>query len=218
MSSVNEQIVREYFETLGFLVIQPNKHQVAARHKLDSEEIDLLVARPGSAGVFSTPKEVLWNSPSLEKVQRAVVSIRGWHTDRFSPAVLKKNPEIFRFAGLEVIREARRMLGAGSITKILCISDFTTHAAQQEETLALLRKNGVDGVLSFRTMLLELTERVDVSKNYEKSDLLQTLRVLKTYDLLKEAQLDLFEKRKGRKSAKAAEPKTAKPGSSVSGG
>jgi len=196
MASVNEQIVREYFETLGFFVIQPNKHQVAARHKLDAEEIDLLIARPGQAGVFSTPKEVIWGAPELEKVQRAIVSIRGWHTDRFSPSVLKKNPDIFRFAELAVMKEARKTLGAGSITKILCLSDLTATAAPQEETLALLRQGGIDGVLSFRTMLLELTESVDVSKNYEKSDLLQTLRILKNYDLLKDAQLELFAAKK----------------------
>ena len=44
-----------------------------------------------------------------------------------------------------------------------------------------------------------LNTRKYISKNYEKSDLLQTLRILKTYDLLKDAQLDLFEKPKGRK-------------------
>lgn len=200
MASVNEQIVREYFETLGFFVIQPNKHQVAARHKLDAEEIDLLIARPGSAGVFNPPKEMIWGSAELEKVQRAIVSIRGWHTDRFSPATLKKNPDIFRFAEMAVMKEARKTLGAGSVTKILCLSDLTATAAPQEETLALLRQGGIDGVLSFRTMLLELTESVDVSKNYEKSDLLQTLRILKTYDLLKDAQLELFAKRKKRKA------------------
>lgn len=199
MASVNEQIVREYFETLGFFVIQPNKHQVAARHKLDAEEIDLLIARPGQAGVFNTPKEVVWGAPALAKVQRAIVSIRGWHTDRFSPAVLKKNPDIFRFAELSVIKEARKTLGAGSITRILCLSDLAAGSGPQEETLALLRAGGIDGVLSFRTMLLELVERVDVSKNYEKSDLLQILRLLKTYDLLRDGQLDLFEKTKGRK-------------------
>lgn len=199
MASVNEQIVREYFETLGFFVIQPNKHQVAARHKLDSEEIDLLVARPGSAGVFNTPKEVVWAAPQLAKVQRAIISIRGWHTDRFSPAVLKKNPDIFRFAELAVMKEARKTLGAGSITKILCLSDLAAASAPQDETLTLLRQGGIDGVLSFRTMLLELAGSVDIAKNYEKSDLLQTLRILKTYDLLKDAQLDLFEKPKGRK-------------------
>ncbi len=199
MASVNEQIVREYFETLGFFVIQPNKHQVAARHKLDAEEIDLLIARPGQAGVFTPPLQIVWGAPELAKVQRAIVSIRGWHTDRFSPAVLKKNPDIFRFAELSVIKEARKTLGPGSITKILCLSDLTATAAPQEETLALLRQGGIDGVLSFRTMLLELIESVDVAKNYEKSDLIQTLRILKTYDLLKEAQLDLFAAKKTKR-------------------
>ncbi len=199
MASVNEQIVREYFETLGFFVIQPNKHQVAARHKLDAEEIDLLIARPGQAGVVNSPTQIIWGAPELEKVQRAIVSIRGWHTDRFSPAVLKKNPDIFRFAELSVTKEARKTLGAGSITKILCLSDLTAAAAPQEETLALLRQGGIDGVLSFRTMLLELMESVDISKNYEKSDLLQTLRILKTYDLLKDAQLDLFAAKKTKR-------------------
>jgi hypothetical protein len=192
MASVNEQIVREYFETLGFFVIQPNKHQVAARHKLDAEEIDLLIARPGQAGVFNTPKEVLWDSKQLAKVQGAVVSVRGWHTDRFSPATLRKNPEIFRFTELAVTKEARKVLGPGSVVKILCLSDLISSVDPKAEALAMMRANGVDGVLSFRTMLLELVEKIDTSKNYEKSDLLQTLRLLKTYDLLKDAQLDLF--------------------------
>jgi hypothetical protein len=150
--------------------------------------------------VFTTPSEVVWSAPELAKVQRAIVSIRGWHTDRFSPAVLKKNPDIFRFAELSVIKEARKTLGPGSITKILCLSDLTATIGPQEETLNLLRSGGIDGVLSFRTMLLELIESVDVSKNYEKSDLLQALRILKTYDLLKDAQLDLFQTSKARKS------------------
>lgn len=192
MASVNEWIVREYFETLGFFVIQPNKHQVVARHKHDAEEIDLLITRPGQAGVFSVPKEVVWSSDHLADVQRAIVSIRGWHTDRFSPATLKKNPEIFRFTELPVTKEARKILGPGSVVKIMCVSDLTASADLHEETLAMMRENGVDGVLSFRTMLQELMDHLDTSKNYEKSDLLQILRILKTYDLLKEDQLDLF--------------------------
>ena len=198
MASVNEWIVREYFETLGFFVIQPNKHQVVARHKHDVEEIDLLIARPGQAGVFKAPKEVVWDSKQLAKVQRAVVSIRGWHTDRFSPATLKKNPELFRFTELPVTKEARKILGPGSVTKVLCLSDLTASSELHDETVLMLRENGVDGVLSFRTMLLELVDHLDTSKNYEKSDLLQILRILKTYDLLKDAQLDLFEG-KGRR-------------------
>ncbi|MBC8206725.1 MAG: hypothetical protein ISR85_01080 [Kiritimatiellales bacterium] len=202
MASVNELIVREYFETLGFFVIQPNKHQVVARHKHDVEEIDLLITRPGQAGVFNTPKEVVWDSKNLAKVQRAVVSIRGWHTDRFSPATLKKSPEIFRFTELPVTKEARKILGPGSVTKILCVSDLTASADLHEETLAMMRENGVDGVLSFRTMLLELVEHLDVAKNYEKSDLLQILRILKTHGLLRESQMELFSAKRKRPGIK----------------
>ncbi|HKL20919.1 MAG TPA: hypothetical protein VJ904_03890 [Tichowtungia sp.] len=202
MASVNEWIVREYFETLGFFVIQPNKHQVAARHKLDAEEIDLLITRPGEAGVFNTPKQVVWDASSLAKVQRAVISIRGWHTDRFSPAVLKKNPELFRFTELPVIKEARKILGPGSVARILCVSDLTASDELHDETLMMMRENGVDGVLSFRTMLQELINHLDTAKNYEKSDMLQILRILKTYDLLKESQMELFGVHRRNKSKK----------------
>jgi hypothetical protein len=199
MASINEQVVREYFETLGFCVLQPNKHQVAARHKLDAEEIDLLVVKPGAPVAFRTPEQVVWSSAELETVPRAIVSIRGWHTDRFSPAVLKKNPDIFHFTEPPVIKAACRMIGPGPLAKILCLSGLSVAAAPQGETLAMMRENGIDGILPFRTMLLELQEHIDLAKNYEKSDLLQTLRILKTYDLIKDPQLDLFEKRKRRK-------------------
>jgi len=201
MASVNEQIVREYFETPGFFAIQPNKHQVAARHKHDAEEIDLLVARPGSAGVLTPPKAMIWSREEWAKVQRAVVSIRGWHTDRFTPAILKKNPKIFSFTKLSVTKEARKLMGPRSITQMLYLCDLAASALPQEEALALMRENGIDGVLSFRTMLLDLIDHLDVSKNYEKSDLIQTLRILKTCDLLKDSQPELFATRKRKRQA-----------------
>jgi len=64
--------------------------------------------------------------------------------------------------------------------------------------LDMLREKGIDGVIMFRTMLLDLAAHVDVNKNYEKSDLLQMLRILKNYDLLRDAQLELFRKRRRR--------------------
>ena len=43
---------------------------------------------------------------------------------------------------------------------------------------------------------------VAVNRNYQKSDLLQVLRILKNYDFLKEPQLELF-KSKRKRSANA---------------
>jgi hypothetical protein len=59
----------------------------------------------------------------------------------------------------------------------------------------MLKERGVDAIISFRTMLLDIIDRVEVNRNYRKSDTLQLLRILKTYDLLKDPQLDLLPER-----------------------
>jgi hypothetical protein len=56
----------------------------------------------------------------------------------------------------------------------------------------MLKERGVDGIISFRTILQELIGRIEINRNYRKSDTLQIMRILKNYDLLKEPQLDLF--------------------------
>lgn len=198
MSSVNEGIVREYFESLGFLVSQPRKYQVVARAKRPDEEIDLLVLNP-NAGEQRLPEGMLWSAADLGGIARAIVGVRGWHTDRFSPGKLKLAPEVFRFAEADVVGMAPSFIGAGPLAKILCLPELPASATLQKQTLQILREHGIDGVILFRTMLLELAARVEVSKIYEKSDLLQVLRILKNYDLLKDAQLDLFKTKRKRK-------------------
>lgn len=195
MASMNEQIVREYFEMLGFFVIQPNKYQVAARKKTADEEIDMLICRPeGQAGAL--PDHGLWGSAELHEVHKALVSVRGWHTDRFSPAVLDKSPELFRFADDDVLKKAGVFLGDGPLAKILCLSGLPASKTLQQQVLDSLNDRGVNGVVTFRNMLQELAADIDVKNNYEKSDVLQMLRILKNYDLLREPQMELFTRRR----------------------
>jgi len=54
-------------------------------------------------------------------------------------------------------------------------------------------------------MLAEIIKRVDKTRNYEKSDVLQIIRILKNYDLFKEAQLELFSRRRNVRRGKAEE-------------
>ena len=61
------------------------------------------------------------------------------------------------------------------------------------------RERGVDGVITYPVMLMELMRQVDVNKNYERSDVCQLLRILKTYDLLRDPQLELFKGQRRRK-------------------
>ena len=194
MSAVSEWIVREYFESLGFLVRQPRKYQISARRKQVEEEIDLLVVNPAVVEQ-KVPEASLWGANDLKHVSRAIVSVRGWHTDRFSPAVIELYPQIFRFIDSAAMKNTVRDLGAGPVAKILCLPELPASASLRDKALSLFREKGIDGILMFRTMLLELVEHVDANKNYEKSDLLQILRILKNYDLLKGAQMDMFRRR-----------------------
>jgi hypothetical protein len=192
---MNEQIVREYFELLGFFVIQPGKYQVAARKKKAVEEIDMLICRPDGPG-GPVPEHGLWGSKELHGVERALVSVRGWHTDRFSPAVLDKSPELFRFAEEDVLKKAGVFLGEGPVAKILCLSDLPASKNLRKQALDTLRDRGIDGIVLFGQMLQELAAAIDVKHNYEKSDVLQMLRILKNYDLLREPQMELFTRRR----------------------
>ncbi len=191
MSAVNEWIVREYFESLGFLVRQPRKYLVGARPKQSEEEIDLVVINPHAAEQ-QWPEEMLWGAHELRQVSRAVVAVRGWHTERFSPAIFKRESDLFRLTESIVEEKAGKMLGPGPVAKILCLPELPASGTQRRKALDILKERGINGLILFRTMLLELAAHVDVNKNYEKSDVLQMLRILKNYDLLKDAQMELF--------------------------
>lgn len=211
MTAVNEWIAREYFEQMGFLVLQPVKYQVAARGKTPYEEIDLIVANP--APLTSTPADtVCWTSQDIRAVRHAVVGVRGWHTDRFSPSLIETSPEVFRFTSEEVLRQVRSLTGfEGPVSRILCMPGLPASESLRANAAALLRQKGIDGVISFKQMLLDLAAGIDVQHNYEKSDLLQILRILKNYDLLRDAQLDFFDqrRRRSRSTSRASAPERA---------
>ena len=201
MSSVNEWIVREYLESLGFLVRQPRKYQVVARSKGLHEEVDLLAVNPARPSGPPLPKAKLWGAAELAQVPGAIIAVRGWHSEKFTAAMLASSPEVYRFAEPESVRAAEAELGVANPAKILCMADLPTDPDPRAEALGFLKSRGIDGVILFRPMLLELAERVDVKKTYEKSDLLQVLRILKNYDLLKSGQMDLFAHSRRRKAA-----------------
>ena len=200
MSAIDEGIVREFFEQNGFFVRQVRKYQVQARHKMADEEIDLLVHNPSWRKGSRKPDFLLF-SKELQFVHQAVVAVKPWHTEVFTPAMLKGSPEIFGFLEQNVLKLAARLFpGAsdeigGGVTKILVLPALPTAEPFRSQSVALLKERGVDAIISFRAMLLDLIEKIDANRNYGKSDTLQVIRVLKIYDLLKDAQLDLLSER-----------------------
>jgi hypothetical protein len=197
MSAIDEGIVREYFEQNGFFVRQVRKYQVQARKKTSNEEIDLLVYNPTWRRSARKPDFILFAS-ELPLIHRAVVAVKPWHTDVFTPATLKGSPEIFGFLEENVLKQAERLFPANpegvtdGMTKILVLPALPTAEPFRSESVALLQERGVDAIISFRSMLQDLIDKTETNRNYGKSDTLQMIRVLKNYDLIKDAQMDLL--------------------------
>jgi hypothetical protein len=194
MSAVNEWIVREYFESLGFLTSQPHKYVAVGRHREADEEFDLLVVNP-RAQALVIPTHQIWTGQDLTEVKRAIIAVRGWHSGRFSVATFENSPELLRIVDPDVLQAAGQRMGPGPVAKILCLPKLPASGELKKETIAVLKSKGIDGVLPFQTILQELIQSIDANQHYEKSDLLQLLRMLKSYDLIRDSQLELFSKR-----------------------
>jgi hypothetical protein len=197
MSAIDEGIVREYFEQNGFLVRQARKYQVQSRRKVAEEEIDLIVYNPAWQRDARKPDFFLFSN-ELPFVHKAIVAVKGWHTGVFTPNMLKSSPEIFSFLQQSVLKEAARLFPSdapdaedGGLTKILVLPSLPTAEPFRSQSVELLKQHGVDAILSFRAMLLDLLDKIEINQNYSKSDTLQVMRLLKNYDLLKDSQLDL---------------------------
>ena len=213
MAAVNEWIVREYFEQLGYLVHQPTKHVATGRHEESEREGNLMIMNP-CVKDHVVPKQAVWTSEDMKGIARAVVCVRGWHTGRFYLKNFEHDSDLLGFVDGQALRLAHKLVGPGPIARVLCLSKLPASEELEEKTLRYLREKGVDGVITFSTMLAELIHRVDGSRNYEKSDLLQIIRILKIYDFFKDYQMELFGKKKPRIATdrkKQAPPEEVKP-------
>jgi len=94
MPAVSETIVREYFELHGFLVRQHRKFIARNRKADDEDDIDFFVLNPQPQ-----PRPVefpfVLTSVELAFVNRAIVVVKGWHTERSAHAVDEPRRKFF---------------------------------------------------------------------------------------------------------------------------
>ena len=204
MAGFDENIVREYFELNGFFVRQLRKYQVQSRKKRADEEIDLVVYNP-NARLEDTETGFQLFSADMLKIRRAIVVVKAWHSSRFTPAMLKSSSRIFDFLKKDVLHKAEQYFSFDEANidddllseqtpfqKILVLPGIPTSDPQRSESIELLQAGGVDGIITFSTILENLLRNVEVNHSYQKSDLLQLMRILKIYDMVKEPQMNLF--------------------------
>ncbi len=200
MSAISETIVREFLEASGFLVQQGRKF-VAPSRRHDSH-IDFFATHPAATeSKAALPFEL--RPADLKHVRRAVFAVKGWHTETFSAAVMANSPEIFRFALPAAAREAEKVFGTDSgFLNILVAPSLPASKKLRRESIEMLRGKGVDGVIEFPAVLSALIDGVEKNRNYQRSDILQLIRVLKAHGMLREQQMELFRAAKPRAARK----------------
>ncbi len=197
MAGVNEAIVREFFEAHGLLVRQQRKF--VAPSAAEDEQVDFVVWNPRAPSETRALPFVL-AAGDVDRLRLAAVSVKGWHTNTMSAALLASDPEVARFTDPALLERAARSLGLEPpLTCVLIVPWLPQTRAGREEAQAALRARGVDAVLSFREVLGDLIVRTQPNRNYARSDVLQMLRILKNYELLKDPSLELFRPGRRRK-------------------
>lgn len=201
MASVNDQIIREYFELQGFLVRQIRKHVSPMPEEV--EESDFWIWHPGHAASASGDKK---KSPDFEteSTTSAFVFVKPWHTETFTTGVIENDEDLTKrlSSTLEATDTETKSWLQHNPQKILIVSKLPKSSAARDKSVALIKEKGFDVVLTFDQILSKLLDQVERNRNYQRSDLLQTLRLLKNYGLVRPLQLELFERIKPRKKGK----------------
>lgn len=193
MSRIDEEVVREYFEGNGFLVRRLGAGRDRPRGKAADDEVDLLVLNPRFRPSERRAGFLLFSS-DLPSIDRALVMVKG----RPASGALTGGAKLFRVLeqalGKRVARpfpEAEEDKAMGQLAKIVVLPGLPTLEPYRSRAIELLRARGIDGIISFRSMLLEIVGRVEIDRQ-QKSTLLESIELLRNYDLIKDSQLELF--------------------------
>ena len=200
MAGFEEEVVRAYFESNGFLVRLAGRPPEAGKKRIGAAPT-LAIFNPEvreNANDFS----FRLFTTDIGQIRAALVSILGWESSAFSSNLLSSDAGLLKFIKMEVtskrldigfsppvaLPEARM----GDCLRLLVLPALPLAESKTREALDVIRDAGVQGVYTFRTMLENLLRSTKLSSDHAKSVPLQALRILKAYGLAKEPQLEMF--------------------------
>ena len=171
-----------------------------SKKSVKEEGLDLYAANRNFVPGGRDPSFLLFSS-ELRYVKSMVICIRGWHSDKAALASMTSGPDMLKHLESTVLKKVDSWISADSDTEelmddstlsVLVAPVFPTQEAYRRQCAQALREKGVDAIISLRSILLDLIDRADTRLVYPKSEVMQTLRVLKTFDLVKDSQMNFL--------------------------
>ncbi|MCD6288594.1 MAG: hypothetical protein J7M12_05715 [Candidatus Hydrogenedentes bacterium] len=189
MSDVNLQLVREYLELNQFTVLTRRKYRLTKREVSGDENIVLMAMNLAPVNT-DRPLPITLGPGDITAIRRAAIDVKGWHTDIFSSTIFEIRPNVFGFVSPTAIEYAEEVFGTSDFARILVISELPAVADARAKAESVASERGVDHLLEFPTMLRGILGMIRTNNNYTESDLLQLMRIMKRYRLVKDTQLE----------------------------
>lgn len=208
MGEVNVQLVREFFELNAFSVTM-NWHQLPTGNRPADSGLQLFVEN--RAWQPRGRLDPVLQGADIIGLERALVEVRAWHSDRFYPSVVESNPVLTHVARDESQAMARDYFQHQPFATVLVISELPANIEHRQRAIEPLVAAGIDHLLEFPTVLRDLLDRIDPANEYEGSDTLQVLRLLKRYRLVRNQQMEFVFPRDPGAMGLARLPETIPP-------
>ena len=197
---MDELIVKEYLELNGFVTIPLRKGRSQSKRSLQGEGVDLYARNMKFIEGERDPSFLLFSS-ELRHLRSAIICVKGWHGEKAALGNVANGADMLKYVEGNVLKKVEkwfepvnwRELGEPVMPKkILVAPAFPTQEVYRARIVTALKERGVDGILSFKSILLDIIDRVDPRQVYPGSELLQFVRTLKTFDLLKDSQMNFL--------------------------
>lgn len=194
--NVEYDLVRAYFEANGFWLKEIEISSEVSRKKLIFPYFEIFNAsnytsdREGSFRLFTG---------DLSRLQSAIVSLLGWQNTGFSADMLTSDARIMKFFRKQIDsqhanwNEDERSFIFNDKQLILIVPALPKSETKSLELFDLLRKHGVQGVLTMSSVLENLLRKTSEIPEIRTNSTFHLLKLLKVYGLATEPQLDIFD-------------------------
>jgi len=170
------EIVKEFFIINNFYIISKDGFLIVKNSEEIHKKID----------------EFIIEREKIIFIDRGIVKVLSWHTLKFTPSVIKKfSSEIFEITEERIYKEIKNFFVKEEYKKILIIPGLPASNNLKNESIKIMKENGIDHIIFFHTVISGLINRIDERKLYQ-SHTLEIIRILKFYKFLSEKNLTTF--------------------------
>ncbi|MCM8818972.1 MAG: hypothetical protein NC915_05820 [Candidatus Omnitrophica bacterium] len=165
------EIVKEFFILNNFYVNVKNGFLIVKNLKEIGKEIDEFVIEKEKIGF----------------IDKGIVKVIAWHTLKFTPSVIKNfHSEIFEITNEKIYKS---LVDDKDYKKILVVPGLPATPDIRNESVKMLKDNGIEHIILFPTIISNLIEKID-ERNLYQSHTLEIIRILKFYKFFSEKKFE----------------------------